>query len=314
MTVSSENLRISYTGAGSTGPFAFPYYFLENDDLKVIKRTKATGAEVTLVLTTDYTVAGAGVPAGGTITTVVAVSADYEIVIFRDPDALQLVDYIANDPFPAETHEKALDKLTMLVQRVKDLMLRSLHLTDGDTSGASMTLPVDRASKYLAFDASGVPIASLGTSALPVVSAFMETVLDDANAAAARATLGVFQPKFKLGLIAFDLSNVNGYTQAIVGVGFTPRLVKFCGDIDGTTVASIHGHDDGTTKRCMYADQTGAGKMAVSSAASIVLVVTAGVDQQAGHVTAFGADGFTITWAKTGAPVGVANILYEAYD
>jgi hypothetical protein len=49
----------------------------------------------------------------------------------------------------------------------------------------------DRASKFLAFDADGNPVASSGgiDDAIPV-SAFGETLIDDANAQAARTTLG----------------------------------------------------------------------------------------------------------------------------
>lgn len=191
MTISTTNSRVEYTGAGTTGPFSFPHYFLEDDDLVVIKRTIATGAQQTLTLTTDYTVSGAGVPAGGSVTTVAAVSSAYEIIIFRDPDILQGTEYPEGDRFPSASHEKALDKLTMVAQRLKDMISRSLRLTDGDTTGGAMELPIDRASKYMAFDADGNPVATAGTSSDVVVSAFVETLLDDADASAALTTLGI---------------------------------------------------------------------------------------------------------------------------
>ena len=116
MTVSSTTSRVSYAGNGSTTAFAVPFKFLANSDLVVIKTTGST--QTTLVLSTDYTVSGAG-GTSGTVTCTIAPAAGSTLVIYRDPAATQLVDYQANDPFPAETHETALDKLTMLVQRVK---------------------------------------------------------------------------------------------------------------------------------------------------------------------------------------------------
>lgn len=191
MTISTTNSRVEYTGAGTAGPFSFPYHFLEDDDLVVIKRTIATGAQQTLTLTTDYTVSGAGVPAGGSVTTVAAVTSDYEIIIFRDPDILQGTEYPEGDRFPSASHEKALDKLTMVAQRLKDMISRSLRLTDGDTTGGTMELPIDRAGKYMAFDANGNPVATAGTSSDIIVSAFGQTLVDDADASAALTTLGV---------------------------------------------------------------------------------------------------------------------------
>ena len=70
MTIETTTNRISYTGSGTTGPFSFPYYFLADGDLTVIKTTIADGAESTLTLTTDYTVSGAGEAAGGSVTLV----------------------------------------------------------------------------------------------------------------------------------------------------------------------------------------------------------------------------------------------------
>jgi len=192
MTVSSETNRVSYTGAGTTGPFTVPYYFLENDDLKVVRTTIADGTEVVFVLTTDYTVSGAGNPAGGSITLVASLSSAYQISISRDPDALQSTDYTPNDKFPADSHERALDKLTMLVQRAKSLISRSLRQSDGDNVDiAVLPSKAARASTFLAFDASGNPMASVGAVTGVPVSAFMATVLDDTTAAQARATLGV---------------------------------------------------------------------------------------------------------------------------
>lgn len=219
MTISTTNSRVEYTGAGTTGPFSFPYYFLEDDDLVVIKRTIATGAEQTLVLTTDYTVSGAGVPAGGSVTTVAAVASSYELVIFRDPDLLQGTEYPDGDRFPAASHERALDKLTMVAQRIKNLVERCFRLSDGDTSGASMILPIDRANKYVAFDANGDLVATSGTSSDIIVSAYAETLLDDANAAAARATLGLTANGQSL-VTAADFAAMRALLDLEVGTDF----------------------------------------------------------------------------------------------
>ena len=192
MTVETTTNRVSYSGSGTTGPFSVPFYFLEDDDLTVIKTTIADGTEETLALTTDYTVSGAADPDGGSVTLVASLSSAYKLVIIRDPDRLQSAAYPRNDPFPAATHERAMDKLTMLAQRLRDLVDRSFRLSDGDTSGISLILSNLGAGKLIAVNAAGDGIESVAAADvdLATVSTYILTLLDDANAAAARTTLG----------------------------------------------------------------------------------------------------------------------------
>ena len=75
MTVSSTTSKVSYTGNGVTTAFAVPFYFLEAADLQVILRSSA-GVETVQALTTNYTVAGAGVSSGGTVTMLTAPAAE----------------------------------------------------------------------------------------------------------------------------------------------------------------------------------------------------------------------------------------------
>ena len=192
MTVETTTARVSYTGSGTTGPFSVPFYFLADGDLTVIKTTIADGTESTLTLTTDYTVSGAGEAAGGSVTLVATLSSSYKLTIIRDPDILQPADYPANDRFPAATHEQALDRATMILQRLKDYIDRSFRLSDGDVSGISLILSNLAAGELIAVNAAGTGIESIAAADvdLATVSAFIQTLMDDANAAAARNTLG----------------------------------------------------------------------------------------------------------------------------
>lgn len=190
MTISSTTNRVSFSGNGVTTAFSFPYYFLVNADLIVVLRSSA-GVETTQTITTHYTVSGAANPAGGTVTMVTAPASGETLTIYRDPARTQDLDLVENDEMPAEEIEKRFDKLTMIAQRLADLQARTFKLKETD-SAATLELPLlaDRASNYLAFDASGLPIASSGDVANVTVSAYMATVLDDTTAAAARTTLG----------------------------------------------------------------------------------------------------------------------------
>ncbi|BCV03545.1 MAG: hypothetical protein CM15mV69_290 [Caudoviricetes sp.] len=68
-----------------------------------------------------------------------------------------MIDYIANDPFPAESHEEGLDRATMIAQQVSEEADRSIKLsrTNTMTSTEFTVGATDRANKILAFDGSG---------------------------------------------------------------------------------------------------------------------------------------------------------------
>jgi hypothetical protein len=191
MTISTTASRISYTGNGSTDEFSFPYPVLATTDLVVIETIIATGVETVQVITTDYTVALVGGGATATVTAVTAPASTVTWTIYRDPAQTQGTDFTDNDPLPAASIEDALDRLTMIEQRSRSLVDRSLKQPEGDTADIDyLPAKVDRASKYMAFDADGDPIATAGTTSVVTVSTFMETLLDDTTAVAGRTTLG----------------------------------------------------------------------------------------------------------------------------
>ena len=159
MTVSSTTVKNSYSGNGSTTQFAYGFKIFADSDLIVIIRTDSTGAETVKTLTTHYTVAGAGDASGGSITfTSGNTPASGEtVVIIREVPQTQAIDYIANDPFPAESHEEGLDRATMTTQQVQEELDRSIKLsrTNTMTSTEFTVGATDRANKILAFDSSG---------------------------------------------------------------------------------------------------------------------------------------------------------------
>lgn len=169
MTVSTTTSRADYTGNGVTVAFSVPFYFLDATHLTVLRTVVATGVSTTLVLGSDYTVTGAGVPAGGTVTCTVAPTAAQKLSILRNVPLTQLTDYVPNDPFPAESHERALDQLTMEVQQVNEALSRAITYPSSDAAAVTTQLPTAalRASKVLVFDAAGAPgvsdVASLAS-------------------------------------------------------------------------------------------------------------------------------------------------------
>ena len=159
MTVSSTTVKNSYSGNGSTTQFAYGFKIFADTDLIVIIRTDSTGAETVKTLTTHYTVSGAGDASGGnvTFTSGNTPASGQTVVIIREVPQTEAIDYIANDPFPADSHEEGLDRGTMTTQQVQEELNRAIKLsrTNTMTSTEFTTSAADRANKVLAFNASG---------------------------------------------------------------------------------------------------------------------------------------------------------------
>ena len=158
MTVSSTTVKNSYSGDGSQTTFVYGYKIFADSDIKVIIRSSA-GTETVKTITTHYTVTGAGSASGGNVVfTSGNIPTNTEtVVLIRDVPQTQAIDYIANDPFPAETHEEGLDRATMTTQQMQEELDRSFKVSRTNTIASSefTDSATTRASKTLGFDADG---------------------------------------------------------------------------------------------------------------------------------------------------------------
>lgn len=184
MTIATSTARADYAGDNVSTVFTVPFYFLEPTHLRVIRRA-ADGTETLLTKDIHYTVAGAGSPEGGSITMSSAPASGTQIAILRNVPATQTLDYVANDPFPADSHERGLDKLTMIVQQQGEEVGRSLRVPVTDAALPVLPKLADRAGRLLAFSGAGAPVAG------PLVSALISLLATASSPALAQSGANV---------------------------------------------------------------------------------------------------------------------------
>lgn len=207
-TVTGQTTKVYFTCNGSTTTFActggnkIPCF--ANTDIDVYLRTDSTGVETPQALTTDYSVSALNndYTNGFTVTMNTAPASGKTLVVKRSIALTQEVNLIRGRTIPAESLERTLDRQMLALQDFKEELSRSIRARVTDPI-VDFNLPstVDTAGKYLAVASDGLSIVPTdGTTSDIVVSSYMETVVDDATAAAARITLLLTDYTATLGL------------------------------------------------------------------------------------------------------------------
>lgn len=129
MTVATQETYIEYAGDNSSTVFALDFPFVDATCLKAVKIDgNGVFAPVTITDTT-----GGSQRTGWGVTISEPVGTGYTLRIYRDTPMIQPKVYTESDPFPARSHEIGLDRLTMIVQELRNA------LASGTFSGNPVT-------------------------------------------------------------------------------------------------------------------------------------------------------------------------------
>ena len=184
LSVESAIARKRFSCDGSTVAFDIGDIEYENEvDIKASVKHGTTLVKTTLVKDVDFTISGA------TLTTTVAWASDYTLAAWREEPNLQEDSIPTSGPLAVAALTDIADRLQRQIQDLKDKADRSVVL-DEHSSLTGLVLP-DPTEAYFMEWVSNQLVNKQFLSTQASVSAFMATVLDDADAAIARATLGI---------------------------------------------------------------------------------------------------------------------------
>ncbi len=195
MTVNTTIAKEQASGNGSTTSFSFPYPLLEDDDL-LVTLVDNNGAAVSTVLdgagTYDYSISGTydtdyqGYTTGVNCVFNTAPPSGYRLTLSYSIDIKQATDYVDNDDFPANSHERALDKLTLIAQQMNETLDRSIKMSVNDTSDVDVILPASSPDAVIGVWNSDASAIVAGPTATEISNA--EANANIASAAASTAT------------------------------------------------------------------------------------------------------------------------------
>ena len=187
MTVGNETVKTTVAGNGVQTVFnysfpiaqagAYALYFTDANDVTV------------LVDQGDYSVSGIGSPSGGTFTYSPAIASGTNLTFIREIPYTQATNLRNQGKYLPASVEGGLDWIVYQTEQLNEIVSRALVVPAVESGDFTLPSAIERANKFLAFDADGLPTVAAGVTGVPV-SAFMITVLDDTTAAAARTTLG----------------------------------------------------------------------------------------------------------------------------
>ena len=138
MITTTKN-KISYVSDGTATTYSFDFPAIEPEDIQVFVYD-LNNNKTQLIYGTDYNVTLNSDNSGGIVTLTNPANKNYTILIYREVPYTQETVYTENSPFPAQSHEKALDKLTLLSQQLQEKFDRTLQYDPAD-EGQSVTLP-----------------------------------------------------------------------------------------------------------------------------------------------------------------------------
>jgi hypothetical protein len=200
MTVPNNKMKESFNGDGVTILFPFTgISFYQVADLDVLI-ADVNGVETVLTQNTDYTITncGTGMPYTYGDVTMIGYYALHPpasgetVVVYRDVPYTQEIDLAAGGAMPAATLEEGYDRGVMMLQQLYDLIGRTVTLPISSPL-TGLTLPSPEAELFLRWNAAADNLENFDIADLSLyaVSPFAETLLDDADAAAVLATLGL---------------------------------------------------------------------------------------------------------------------------
>jgi hypothetical protein len=122
MTVPIALRRQTYTGNGVASSFAFSFKFIVDADV-IVTDVDAAGVETELVRYTAYTITGAGLPGGGTVTLLAGpLASGHTLIVERIINPIQSATFPNNTAGYQETTERAIDRGAMLDQEFDEIL------------------------------------------------------------------------------------------------------------------------------------------------------------------------------------------------
>lgn len=200
LTIADDETRVQYTvgSSASTGPFAIPFEFFANSDIKVIITNTTTLVDTVLAqhpsgFTITATAADDGFLKDGSLSLAVAVSNSL-VTVYADYTLTKTSNFPLSGAFDIASLNTQFSRVFAALKQQSKTLSRNIAFSRSDST-TSFTIPASRADKILSFDSSSnleatvskAQIVDAQTHAIAAAASETAALLSE-NAAAASAT------------------------------------------------------------------------------------------------------------------------------
>ena len=164
ITISDTTPRVQYTAANTQTAFAVPFEFFTNADLKVYAGSSLLTYAATPANAAQYSVSGAGVSGGGSITIGAASTNGVIYTIYRDMAVARSTDFPTSGAFQIGSLNTELDKVVAMIQQVERDLSFSPQAAATTANTFNLTFPDLVADKILSVNSAGTALEFLNTT------------------------------------------------------------------------------------------------------------------------------------------------------
>jgi len=167
LQISDTTPRSQYTATAGQTTFSVPFEFFNVADLKVYNGTSLLTYSTSPSSASQYSVTGAGVTGGGSITLgSPGATLNDTITIVRDLAIERISDFPVSGNFPIQTLNTELDKIVAMLQQLEEQFGRTLQYPVTTTTGFNVDLPELVANRVLSVNSDATALLAnqeLGT-------------------------------------------------------------------------------------------------------------------------------------------------------
>lgn len=237
MTIQGFNGRWDYIGDNIVTSFPFDNLVIKDTDLRVYLDN------VLQTITVDYTVTGAGTDAGS-VDFLIAPAAAVAVAIVRKTARDQLTAYPTNGPFPAKSHEAAIDKLTVIVQEDEEDHNKLIQYHESSlVEGMPIADPVANAILAYAPDGlsliNGPSVQDIFASEAAAAASAAAAAVSEAEAAVSAAAALASEGNASASEIAAAASEAAAAVSAAAALASEAAAALSASQLSGTSVTAV---------------------------------------------------------------------------
>ncbi|WP_395317017.1 glycosyl hydrolase family 28-related protein [Variovorax sp. UC74_104] len=235
-----------YAGNGVTTSFPFTFKVFAETDIQPVL-TDSFGTATNLVLNSDYSVllnADQDANPGGAVTYPILVGpspmpAGSTLTIIGNMTLDQTTDVTNSGRFLPQVYENALDKLTILIQQLKEVSDRTLQAAIGTT--VKLLFPAPSAGKFIRWrsDLTGLENVEAGTDSIALQGLLGDSTLANRGAGMIGFSSALSYPAGTAGLALKGVADIPNSTDATKGAALVGYKSTATGAVGRTLAAKL---------------------------------------------------------------------------